>query len=61
MAEYKLLQAKTLETDCPDHTLEFLKDLYNSETWEMKVVEVDKIQFRCLVCGSERVYQLLPG
>lgn len=59
MSEYKLLQAKTLETDCAGHTREYLVHLYNSETWEMKVVSIDKLLFRCKICGSERVYQLL--
>jgi hypothetical protein len=62
---YKLIQAKTLETDCPVHAREFLLDLYNQanggplDTWKMQVVGVDKIQFRCQKCGSERVYKYI--
>jgi hypothetical protein len=57
--DYKLIQAKLLETDCAHHTKQFLVDLYNSPEWGMKVVDVDKILFRCRICGSERVYQLI--
>jgi hypothetical protein len=62
---YKLIQAKTLETDCSVHAREFLLDLYNQangETpgpWKMLIVGIDKIQFRCSICGSERVYKIL--
>lgn len=64
---YKLIQAKTLETDCKEHEREMLLDLYNQANgeipkgkWKMEVVGVDMIKFTCKVCGSERVYKLLP-
>ena len=59
MGDYKLLQAKTLETDCTEHSKQSLIDLYNSDTWKMELVAVDKIEFTCMVCNSKRVYQLL--
>lgn len=57
--DYKLVQAKLLETDCSHHKKQFLVDLYNSPEWGMKIVDLDKVEFRCRICGSERVYQLL--
>jgi hypothetical protein len=62
---YKLIQAKSLETDCPVHQREHLLDLYNQAQgnppgpWTMQVVGIDMIQFKCGKCGSERVYKLL--
>lgn len=62
---YKLIQAKTTETDCKVHEREHLIDLYNQAngetpgTWKMEVVGIEIIQFKCSQCGSERVYKLL--
>jgi hypothetical protein len=62
---YKLIQAKTLETDCSYHHKEYLRDLYNQATgamqgpWKMFVVDLDKVKFTCNICGSERVYKIL--
>jgi thymidine kinase len=57
---YKLIQNAESAICCSNHSNEFLKDLYNSSVWKMEVVDVDKIQFICQKCFSERVYQLLP-
>ena len=62
---YKLIQGKTLETDCEKHKKESIVDLYNQANggipilWTMQVVGIDMIQFKCSICGSERVYKLL--
>jgi hypothetical protein len=62
---YKLIQGKTLETDCEGHKRELIVDLYNQANgdipgpWTMQVVGTDMIQFKCSICGSERVYRLL--
>jgi hypothetical protein len=59
-ADYKLIQSKIGSKQCVEHTVEKLVDLYNSPKWKMQVVDVDKIQFICKFCKSERVYKLKP-
>ena len=62
MSEYKLIQHKEAEAGkpCSHHAKQFVVDLYNDPNWKMEAVDVDKIQFTCIVCQSKRVYKILP-
>jgi hypothetical protein len=60
MSDYKLIQSCPSSKPCSHHPEQHLVDLYNDPNWQMEVVDIDKIQFKCIVCKSERVYKLLP-
>ena len=58
--DYQLIQTIASNKPCQIHSKENILDLYNSDTWEVKPVAVDKLQFICKVCESKRVYKILP-
>ena len=57
--KYQLIENVSSKEPCSGHTLQELQDLFKDSNWK-KESTTDKIKFTCKVCGSIRVYKILP-
>lgn len=57
---YKLIQFIQGQTPCISHKVESIEDLYNTPTWQMDIVDIDKTKFECMLCSECRVYKIIP-
>ena len=58
--EYKQIDLKLGLNPCKIHDTEGILQLYNSPTWKMEVVQVDKVKFECVICNTCKVFKIIP-